>query len=242
MGAPQKLVTLKDDVVYALAVRGGSLLAATGNRGRVYRIDTNGAGRFTDVAHLEASQGMAFAAVKDGLLVATSNSGKVFRLGDAAATDATYTSAVFDAQGFSQWGRAEVRGSAAAGFDLFVRSGNVESPLMGWSEWSRVGADGSVTVPAGRFVQWKAVLRAGASVDAVALNYLTKNVAPVVDDVVVQTGSARASADGYAGECYGAGELPCCRGGFAGDYAGYEYGSAAGAEGQDGGDGAVGGA
>ena len=41
MGRPQKLVTLKDDVVYALAVRNGSLLAATGNRGRVYRVDTS---------------------------------------------------------------------------------------------------------------------------------------------------------------------------------------------------------
>src|SRR5216683_2777772 len=30
-GTPQKLLTLKDDVVYALAVRDGSLLAATGN-------------------------------------------------------------------------------------------------------------------------------------------------------------------------------------------------------------------
>ncbi len=43
-GSPQKLLTLKDDVVYALAVRNGSLLAATGNRGRVYRVDTDGAG------------------------------------------------------------------------------------------------------------------------------------------------------------------------------------------------------
>ncbi len=117
------------------------------------------AGRFTDVAHLEAAQGMAFAPVKDGLLVATSNSGKVFRLGDAVAANATYTSEVFDAQGFAQWGRAEVRAGAAAGFDLFVRSGNVESPLMGWSEWVKVGPDGGFAVPAGRFVQWKAVLR-----------------------------------------------------------------------------------
>lgn len=188
-GAPQKLLTLKDDVVYALAVRGGSLLAATGNRGRVYRIETNGSGRFSDVAHLEASQGMAFAAVKDGLLVATSNSGKVFRLGDAVASAATYTSDVFDAQSFSQWGRAEVRSGGAAGFDLFVRSGNVESPVMGWSEWARVGADGSFAVPPGRFVQWKAVLRGGGSVDAVGLNYLQRNLAPVVDEVVVQPGA-----------------------------------------------------
>jgi sugar lactone lactonase YvrE len=188
-GSPQKLLTLKDDVVYALAVRNGSLLAATGNRGRVYRVDTQAAGRFTDVAHLEAAQGMTFAPLKDGMLVATSNSGKVFRLGDAVATNATYTSEVFDGQGFAQWGRAEIRAGSSPGFDLFVRSGNVESPLMGWSEWAKVGPDGAFAVPAGRFVQWKAVLRGDASVDSVALNYLQRNLAPVVDEVVVQPGA-----------------------------------------------------
>jgi hypothetical protein len=188
-GSPEKLLTLKDDVVYALAVRNGSLLAATGNRGRVYRVDRNDPGRFTDVAHLEAAQGMAFAPVKDGLLVATSNSGKVFRLGDAAATGATYTSDVFDAQSFSQWGRAEIRAGPVAGFDLSLRSGNVESPLMGWSDWARVSADGGVKVPAGRFVQWRAVLRQGGAIDSVALNYLQRNLAPVVDEIVVQPGA-----------------------------------------------------
>jgi hypothetical protein len=188
-GSPQKLLTLKDDVVYALAMRGGSLLAATGNRGRVYRVDTKEAGQFTDIVHLEAAQGMAFAGVKDGMLVATSNSGKVFRLSDSVAGNATYTSDVFDAQGFAQWGRAELRAGAAAGFDLYVRSGNVESPLMGWSEWARVGPDGSFTVPAGRFAQWKAVLHGGGTVDSVALNYLQRNVAPVVDEIVVQPGA-----------------------------------------------------
>ena len=84
-GAPSKLLTLKDDVVYALAFRNGSLLAATGNRGRVYRVDTAVAGQFTDVAHLEAAQGMAFAAAPGGLLVATSNSGKVFKVREGAA-------------------------------------------------------------------------------------------------------------------------------------------------------------
>src|SRR5258707_1246412 len=112
-----------------------------------------------------AGEGMAFAPVRDGLLVATSNSGKVFRLGDTVATTATYTSEVFDAQGFAQWGRAEIRAGAAAGFDLFVRSGNVESPLMGWSEWAKVGTDGGFAAPAGRVVQWKAELRRGGTVD-----------------------------------------------------------------------------
>jgi hypothetical protein len=43
-------------------------------------------------------------------------------------------------------------------------------------------------------VQWKAVLREGGLVDAVALNYLQKNAAPVVDEVVVQPG-ARVAAN-----------------------------------------------
>ena len=48
-----------------------------------------------------------------------------------------------------------------------------------------------LNVPPARFVQWKAVLHAGAtapSVDSVLLNYLPKNVAPDFDDVSVQVG------------------------------------------------------
>ena len=132
---------------------------------------------------------MAFAAVPGGVLVGTSNSGKVFKVSDAVAKDASYTSEVFDAQGFSQWGRVEVRPQNLKGVELLMRSGNVPSALMGWSEWSAVGADGEVTVPAARFVQWKAVLQTGAELDRVGLNYLPKNAAPVVDDIVVQAGA-----------------------------------------------------
>jgi hypothetical protein len=189
-GSPARLLALKDDVVYALAYRDGSLLAATGNRGRVYRVDTTVAGQFTDVAHLEASQGMAFAAGATApLLVATSNSGKVYRMEEKTAADATYTSEVFDAQGFSQWGRVELEPEDRAGFDVFVRTGNVESPLMGWSEWERVSGTGAVEVPGGRYAQWKAVLRSGGAVESVGLNYLQKNLAPVVDEVMVAPGA-----------------------------------------------------
>ena len=87
-GAPSKLLTLKDDVVYGLAVQEWESAGGYGNKGRVYRVDTAVAGRFTDLAHLEASQGMAFAAVQGGMLVGTSNSGKVFKVSDGVAKDA----------------------------------------------------------------------------------------------------------------------------------------------------------
>jgi hypothetical protein len=60
---------------------------------------------------------------------------------------------------------------------------------MGWSEWAAVAKSGAVTVPGGRYAQWKAVLRAGGAVESVGLNYLEKNLAPVVDEVVVVPGA-----------------------------------------------------
>ncbi len=205
-GAPLRMVTLKDDVVYGLAVRDGALLAATGNRGVVYRLDLGVPGRFADLVRLEAAQGMVFASGKDGLLVGTSNSGKVFRLGDGAAREATYTSDVFDAQGFARWGRVEVQNDATAGaaaapkFDLLLRSGNVPSPVQGWSEWVRATPNaGAAGAPAGRYVQWRVVLRAGAAVSGVGVNYLPKNIPPAVDEVVVATGARVAQGGGGAG-------------------------------------------
>ncbi len=194
-GAPSKLLSLKDDVVYALAFHNGILLAATGNRGRIYRIDTTVAGSWTDIAHLDATQAMAFASGADGVFVATSNSGRLFRLSDAAADKATYTSAVFDAGIFSQWGRAEVLPAPlSSGVELSVRSGNVENPAMGWSEWTEATPNsGGVGVPGARYVQWRVMLHGAAVVDSVGLNYLARNIAPVVDEVVAQPGARMAA-------------------------------------------------
>ena len=74
------------------------------------------------------------------------------------------------------------------GSRLSVRVGNVPSPVEGWSEW--VPLDGGVgKIPSGRFAQWKAELDPGTTIDQVALNYLPRNVAPVVDDIAVQLGA-----------------------------------------------------
>ena len=204
-GTPQKLVTLPDDVVYALTMRGGKLLAATGNKGRIYSIDTTETGRFTDLAHLDANQAMAFAPARAGLLIATSNTGKLWLLADETAKDATYTSQVFDAQAFSQWGRMEIRADNPSAIDFYARSGNVENPAGAWSDWTRVSPGGDwkngapLNLPAARFAQWKAVFqttdrRKGSSspapaLESVSLNYLTKNIAPAVDEIVVRTGA-----------------------------------------------------
>lgn len=190
-GSPKTIWSSKEDVVYALAFDGQSqLLAGTGNKGKLYAIHENS---YADLIKVSANQITAFApAPKNGLYAATSNLGKVFLLGPGTATEGSYESDVFDAKIFSQWGRPEVRSTGR--FDLFVRSGNVDNPDRNWSPWKQVDASGAqrVDAPAARFLQWKAVLHAGTPapvIDQVAINYLSMNVAPEVDEVAVVVGS-----------------------------------------------------
>ena len=189
-GSPRRIWSSRDDIVYALGFNErGQLLAGTGNKGRIYLIE--GESRFTDLLKASATQVTSFAKGPTGSLYAsTSNLGKVFSVGVAPEAEGTYESDVFDARIFSRWGRVEARG--AGRYELDLRSGNVDNPDRNWSVWKRVNPDtGDADVPAARFIQWRAILRPSdraSVVDSVLLNYRPNNVAPVIDDLIVQVG------------------------------------------------------
>jgi len=194
-GAPSRLWTSHEDLVYALAFdQHGRLLAGTGNRGHIFAI--NGVDDFTDLVKASATQITAFAAAPGGgLYASSSNLGKIFVLGPGPESEGTYESDVFDARIFSLWGRASVRSTGNANVELYARSGNVDNPDRNWSSWTRINlaltAGSELKIPPARFVQWKAVLHAGnpaPRVDDVLLNYLPKNVAPEIDEIIVQPG------------------------------------------------------
>ena len=186
-GSPTRLWTSREDIVYALAFDPqGRLLAGTGNRGHIFAMKNED--DFIDLLKAGASQITAFAkAPGGGLYAAGSNLGKIFVLGPGPQTEGSYESDVFDAKIFSRWGRVESRDTGNV--DLFARSGNVDNPDRNWSPWKKIERSGETSIPSARFVQWKAVLHSGAPaprVDSVKLNYLSKNVAPDIDDVAVQ--------------------------------------------------------
>jgi hypothetical protein len=190
-GAPTRLWSSHEDLVYALGFdQHGRLLAGTGNRGHIFAI--NGVDDFTDLIKASATQITAFAtAPGGGLYASSSNLGKIFVFGPGPEAEGTYESDVFDARGFSLWGRANVRSSGNV--ELYARSGNVDNPDRNWSPWTRVdlAAGAEMKVPPARFVQWKTVLHAdktAPSVDDVLLNFLPKNVAPEVDEIIAQPG------------------------------------------------------
>ena len=181
--APRKLWSGKDEIVYALAARPDGLLALSGNRGRIFRIQDDGS--YADIAHLQAQQGLSLAQSPDGLLIGTGNTGKIYLLG--ATENHEYASDVLDAGAFARFGRVEIE-PGSSGYEILTRSGNVEQPVRGWSDWQPL-QDGSVASPAGRFLQWKAVLHTDGVLGSVGVNYLPVNSAPVIDNLVVVPGA-----------------------------------------------------
>ncbi|HVU47147.1 MAG TPA: hypothetical protein VHD85_13535 [Terracidiphilus sp.] len=181
--APRKLWASKDDIVYALASRKDGLLALSGNRGHIYRIQDDGS--YADVGHLDAQQGLSMAAQGSNILIGTGNTGKLVRLG--ATEQHEYASDVLDAGALAKFGRIEVEPGSQS-YEILTRTGNVEQPVRGWSEWEPL-KDGSVASPPGRFLQWKAVLHPNGVMGGVGVNYLPVNAAPVVDEIVVVPGA-----------------------------------------------------
>jgi outer membrane protein assembly factor BamB len=191
-GSPKKLWSSREDIVYALAFDStGRLIAGTGNKGHIYSIEKDGA--FTDLMKASAGQLTAFAkAPNGGLYCSSSNLGKIFLLGSASEAEGTFESDVQDVHIFSRWGRAEVR--ARGNFELFARSGNVDNPDRNWSPWSKIdlSKDARLEIPSARYVQWRVALKPDSPstrIEEVGINYLPKNVAPVVDEVFVQVGA-----------------------------------------------------
>ena len=202
-GAPLRLWTSRDELVYSLALSSeGKLVLGTGGRGIVYQIEGNEV--FANIAKTFSGQVTCFAAGANGQIVAgTANPGKVFTLGPGAEPEGSYESQVFDAKLFSTWGRLTWwgdNGSTDGHVSFYMRSGNTSDPNNYWSAWAGPFKDPNgepSNLPPGRFVQWKAVFHDGApgiNIAWVSVAYLPKNTAPLIDSIVMQNPGVRASS------------------------------------------------
>jgi hypothetical protein len=201
--APRKLWAARDEIVYALASTPDGLLALTGNHGRLFRIQPDGS--YALLAQINAQQALAFTAAAPNapkhapqntspnaqLLIAAGNPGRLYALESTAKHE--YASSVFDAGALARFGRIEIE-PGSIGVTVLTRSGNVEQPTRGWTDWL-AAKDGVVASPPGRYLQWKLVLEPNGTTGSIAVNWLAVNAAPVLDDVVVVPG-ARLNAQG----------------------------------------------
>jgi outer membrane protein assembly factor BamB len=209
--SPEEVWSSREDIVYALGLASdGRLLAGTGNSGALLTID--GHGVFAHLAKSGSAQITGIARNSSGrVFLCTANPGKVYSVGPEFEAEGTYESRSFDAQLFSQWGRIEwwspppaesAKASAHSNeprLEFFVRSGNTEDPGHEWSRWHGpyTKSGSAMEAPSARFAQWKAVIhdgRPGDGIDWVSLAYLPRNVAPIIDGIVLQDPGLRAQS------------------------------------------------
>jgi hypothetical protein len=185
-GYARKVWSDATDLVYTLAFDArGRVVAGTGNRGYLYRIDSDHS--FTRLRSLTSMQVTGLVSAPDGTLFAvTGTIGKLFSVGPGMETSGTYESEVLDAGAFSYWGRI-ASGSlgdsgAQSGVSFETRSGNLDRPQQNWSPWQKLNA-GRIVSPAARFLEYKATLTGSGELSEVETAYQMKNVAPVIQEV-----------------------------------------------------------
>ena len=185
----------REDTPYDIAPEpGGSVLVATGSKGKIYRLAGDPL-QPTLIARANAQQITMLLPDRSGqVLFATSNPGKVLRLSSTRAERGTYLSEVRDAQTVAAWGAVKWQALAPAGtkVEIATRSGNTRTPDETWSDWTAPYAspDGSAIVsPRARYLQWRAVLT-GAKTETPLLTsltvaYLPRNNRPRVSSITI---------------------------------------------------------
>jgi len=167
----------------------GSILLATGPQGRVYELQD---GEVALVGSIPEKQVVSISAAGNETLITTTNSGAVYRMEAGPSAKAEFRSAAKDVERFSRFGNYRIEGDNAGDhLAIAFRSGNTRTPDGTWSPWSAASStsNGPIDAPAGRYVQWKLTMPkpvANISVDSVTIAFVNRNVAPVIDNVVVQ--------------------------------------------------------
>ena len=194
-GAWDLIWSSREDSPYDIAAEpDGSVLVATGNKGKIYRLSGDPL-QPTLLTRATAQQVTALLRDNDGRVTfSTSNPGKVLRLSQTRADRGTYTSDVRDAQTIATWGAIKWQAAVPAGtrVDISTRSGNTRTADETWSDWTAPYPvqDGSpISSPRARYLQWRARLT-GSKGDAPLLTsvtaaYLPRNIRPEVTSITI---------------------------------------------------------
>jgi hypothetical protein len=185
-GIVESLWSFADDTVYDLLWQNGRLWAATGLEGKLYRWADQQMILEKDV---DERQIVALLPGDPGPVFATTNAAALFRVTAGTEKSGTYTSPALDAEQVSRFGsfswQGDVPGRGAIRFSF--RSGVSAEPDRTWSAWTepREGKEIPLAeLPRGRFVQFRAELRAGDGASPriyeTELSYRQENLSPKI--------------------------------------------------------------
>ena len=180
-------------VFFCLAKSDGSLLVGTGNDAQLYSVDPNSEQQAIIYDDPIASQITAVAVRGADTFVGTANPAKLIKLGKDFSREGTYTSDLVDADQPAKWGKLQIEADIPRDCNVLVssRSGNVKDvndpSFSDWTNLQDVTGPVQLKCPAGRFCQYKLVLRGDEKstpiVREVALASTVPNLAPRVESV-----------------------------------------------------------
>ncbi len=193
-GFTERVWSSTSDIIYAIGFDGsGKPLLGTGNKGVIYRVDSDLMS--TQLLTAGPTQVTDFASGRNGTVYAvTGNVGKLYSIGPGFEQSGSLESDVLDAGSFTYWGKAHLKDDLHGGtVGLETRSGNLSRPQKNWSEWQKAAVStsgGQVESPAARFLQYRLTLSRGSQdetplVSDVEVAYQQKNVAPRVRQIEV---------------------------------------------------------
>jgi hypothetical protein len=195
-GGSDLIWEFRDDQPFDLLLEdGGSLLVATGNAGKIYRL-AGEPWRAMLLTRFDAQQITAMLGAGSLRYFATSNPAHLVRVEAGRAADGQYLSEAKDAGTVAAWGNLTWQAiqAGAGAVQISTRSGNTPVPDDTWSEWAGPyeRPDGEqVKSPPARYLQWKAVLKgqpgatAGPALVSTSVAYLQRNLRPRVTSITV---------------------------------------------------------
>jgi hypothetical protein len=143
----------------------GHFLAATGNEGKVFRFDSNGA----EAAEYESP---------------VHDADRISRWGEVSWRQRSVASVAAG---------TPAAGDSAGAIQILTRSGNAFRPDDTWSDWEALQSDGDiqrVASPNARYLQWKVRFSPGSpnvALERVTVAYLPQNSAPKITSVKVSS-------------------------------------------------------
>ena len=195
-GGSELIWEFRDDQPFDLLVEdGGSLVVATGNAGRIYRL-AGEPWRAMLLTRFDAQQITAMLGAGAVQYFAASNPAHIVRVDAGRAAEGRYLSDAKDAGTVAAWGALTWQAVDAppGAVQISTRSGNTPVPDDTWSDWAGPyqRADGeTVKSPPARYLQWRAVLkgqpggRSGPVLTSMSIAYLQRNLRPRVTSVTV---------------------------------------------------------
>jgi hypothetical protein len=202
-GFAENIWSSSTDLVYAIGFdAAGKPLLGTGNKGLIYRVDSNQLS--TQLLNAPPTQVTAFLQGRNGnVYAATGNVGNLYSIGPGLEMSGTLESEVLDAADFTYWGKVHLTSTPRGGtIALETRSGNLNRPQNSWSPWAKVAVTklgGQIDSPPARFLQYRLTLNCSSEsespeVSVVDIAYLPKNIAPKIHQIEIAPFNYRESS------------------------------------------------